>query len=506
MAEVNKLIYENIGSLDNKAFNVKQTKEGMRLHGVFGVCGVRNNNNRVYEKNNYKAMVCEMQNRIKTGSILGELEHPATMNITLENVSHKIDEISIDENGQVTGTITLLNTPKGKIAQAIVEGGAPLFISSRATGSVDGKGNVKLEHIQTYDLVGSPGFSQAKLTLCESLSDNQYGELNESSYWVNLPQNEDGTKLAVMPILEGINDNNDNMDEIKSIVESLLTRVEILEKENAELKSANESAHEYFINVAAPIIEKWVTTEYGADLASKIDSYINEELMSEVKSQINEAVKTSQNQIAEGVEKWVTTEFAGVLSQYINEELMGTISNYLESELVPGMKEYLVEKYTPALEKYLTEEYAGQITKWITEEYSPVIEKYLTEEVIPSIKNDKMSEITKTLESLESLDTRAKYSRKTQINENRNINEPKYIAEMPEDARIKWNIASDAVKESIQRKAKIYNFNSSDAIQQFWENVSFEEPAPRVNETHFVDNHQQKIMESIRAYRASKNF
>ena len=98
-----KLIYETLGSLDNKKFKVSKTNEGfMRLQGVFGVCGVRNNNNRVYEKNNYKSMVVEMQQRIRTGSVLGELEHPQTMNITLENVSHKIDDIQIDENGQAT--------------------------------------------------------------------------------------------------------------------------------------------------------------------------------------------------------------------------------------------------------------------------------------------------------------------------------------------------------------------------------------------------------------------
>lgn len=173
------IICETLGSTEHLQINESKNGE-IRLTGVFGVCGVKNNNNRVYEKKNYGDCVTEMQHRIMTEGVLGELEHPQSNNINLNNVSHKIESIEMNEDGTITGTILLLNTAKGRDAKAIVEGGVPLFISSRAAGSIDSRGIVTLAHIQTYDLVGTPGFSQARLDLKESQM-GQTVSLNESA-------------------------------------------------------------------------------------------------------------------------------------------------------------------------------------------------------------------------------------------------------------------------------------------------------------------------------------
>jgi rubredoxin len=162
------------------------------LHGVFGVCGVKNNNNRVYNKKNYGMMVEALQREITEGSVLGELEHPTSMNIDLNKVSHKIESIEMNEDGTITGTIVLLDTAKGRDAQAIAKAAGSLYISSRGAGSIDESGNVNLTTIKTYDLVGTPGFSQAKLnlkkgqtleSLNESLEDGNimYAIIDESS-------------------------------------------------------------------------------------------------------------------------------------------------------------------------------------------------------------------------------------------------------------------------------------------------------------------------------------
>ena len=172
------LVFETLGKLNDLTITESQDKsKGIRLSGLFGQTGVVNANNRIYDKKNYNQMVESMQKEISENGVLGELEHPNSFNINLNNVSHKIESIQMNEDGTVTGTILLLNTDKGRQAQAIVEAGVPLFISSRGAGTITNEGKVTLTGLKTYDLVGTPGFSNAKFTLAENKS---LKSLNES--------------------------------------------------------------------------------------------------------------------------------------------------------------------------------------------------------------------------------------------------------------------------------------------------------------------------------------
>ena len=44
-------------------------------------------------------------------------------NIILEKISHVIEDIKVDDNGNVTGTCRVLDTPNGKILEGLVESG-----------------------------------------------------------------------------------------------------------------------------------------------------------------------------------------------------------------------------------------------------------------------------------------------------------------------------------------------------------------------------------------------
>lgn len=476
----NCLIYETLNGVNE--MQVQKSNGLMTLTGVFGVCGVRNNNQRIYETNNYSKMVTEMQQRIQNeGGIPGELEHPQSMNITLENVSHKITDINIDENGLVTGSITLLNTPKGKIAQAIVEGGLPLFISSRATGQVDSKtGNVALERIATYDLVGSPGFSQAKL----KLNENQIAEsINESNVFYIGEMEEDNN----------INENNLEDMELKEIlekIEKLESRVEDLVQENQELREQIEtleenngvatSLDETYLENLANSIQQWIVEEYSPKVQEWIlEEYTNSEELNDV--------------IAESID-----------NESAIEEASEDIKSWMLEEVTPLIQDWIVEEYSPEIEKWVVEEYSQGIQNWVVEEYSPEIDKFINEEyskkvdeMIKESKTSSLSEIDSTLKLLESMEpTKPTYGRKSLITEN--ANEPFFVQQMPAEMRVKWDLASNDVKESITRRARLYNFTNEGAVQRFWENINLDNIQPSKNIYEGLENIHDEYERQIR--------
>lgn len=492
MANKNCLIYETLNGVSDMQ-KVKKENGMMTLTGVFGVCGVRNNNKRVYETSNYAKMVQEMKSEItKNNGIPGELEHPQTMNITLENISHKITDINIDENGLVTGSITLLNTPKGKIAQAIVEGGLPLFISSRATGQVDqSTGNVTLERIATYDLVGSPGFSQARL----KLNENQIAEsICESVYYVT-DKND-------------INENNDidnmEMKELLEKFEALENRVAELEEQNEELQMQVEAANSLDVKRLADSIQKWIIEEYSP----AIQDWIMEEFAPEQEETIAENIKDEiVEESVEASKQMFINEMADKIQEWVVEEFAPEVQSWVVEEFAPEVQNWCVESFAPGIQNWIINEFAPETEKWMNESFMGSVKDVIAESVNESKKNS-LNSIDETLRVLESLENvKPNYSRKALITES-GADEPLFVRNMPADARVKWEMASEGVKESITRRAKLYDFTNEGAINRFWNNIDFSEVKEVKNvyeglET-IVDERERNIRQSLRSWRAKR--
>jgi len=422
------LVYETLGKLSDLQV-VESNSEQMRLHGVFGVCGVKNNNNRIYDRENYLQMVESLQQVIKESGCPGELEHPNTMNINLENVSHKIEDIQMNEDGTITGTILLLNTPKGQIAKAIVEGGLPLYISSRGAGTItneSGVSHVTLSTIKTYDLVGTPGFSQAKLTLKE----NQTLEcLNESAEdgnetWVILegddllddsdkddkkdepkddkkdepkddkkdePKDDDkDNKENDDSKSDNKNTDNDNIDmkDLKEAIEKLTDKVTSLE---AELHVAKESLNDIKpVNYDA--IQKWVTEEFASEFKAELTESLKnntpvDESVSLTEEDIQNKIDEAINNIANGVQNWVVEEFAPEVQNWVCEEFAPEVQNWVCEEFAPEVQNWVCEEFAPEVQNWVCEEFAPEVQNWITEEYSPEVQNWITEEFAPVIDN-----------------------------------------------------------------------------------------------------------------------
>jgi hypothetical protein len=468
------IIYETLNEVKSLGREVRE--DGlMHLKGVFGVCGVRNNNQRVYEANNYKKMVESMQERLKKAPIPGELEHPASMNITLENISHRIDSIEIDENGVVSGEITLLNTPKGRVAREIVEGGLQLFISSRAQGQVDRNGNVTLEMLQTYDLVGSPGFSQAEL------------HLNENQCFENICE---GMCIIGEEVDENANNQNTNEDmdaealkQIQEQVEDLKNQVEYLTEQNNLLQEQVDERQDFNLKELADGIQNWITEQYSPTL-----------------------------------QKWIVEEYSQKIQDWVVENYSEEVQNWVVEHFAPQIQGWLMEHYNVEVQNWVTEEFGKDMKKWITENYSEKLQSWLNEHFEPEMKqqisetlkkevdeakNSKLTMVDSILEMLEHKQVeKPGYGRKANmVVEN---NTPNFIAEMPADIRVKYDLASQEIKESIDRKAKIYDWSKPNAIELFWESIDFDaKPSPSVNEdlNKFTDERERAIRESIRRWR-----
>ena len=134
------------------------------LTGLFTSFNTKNRNGRIYESADFLPHVEALREQIESKRLLGELDHPHGFEISLGNVSHVVESLEFDpEQNAIVGKIRLLNTTAGKEAQALVRDGIPLNISSRAAGTVDESGHVKLQQLFTYDLVADPGFANAQL-------------------------------------------------------------------------------------------------------------------------------------------------------------------------------------------------------------------------------------------------------------------------------------------------------------------------------------------------------
>lgn len=108
----------------------------MRVRGKLQEADVKNGNGREYPRvileREFKKY---MEGPVKDKTSMGELDHPESSIVNLNNVSHLITEIWWEGNN-VMGELILLNTPAGKIAQELVLAGIPLGISTRGMGSV----------------------------------------------------------------------------------------------------------------------------------------------------------------------------------------------------------------------------------------------------------------------------------------------------------------------------------------------------------------------------------
>lgn len=130
------------------------------LTGSFSSADTPNKNKRIYPMRVLKPAVERyVEEYVKSQRAVGELNHPDSATINLDRVSHMIEDLHF-EGKELMGKAKILDTPCGKQAKALLEGGVKLGVSTRALGSVrevNGVNEVQDDFmLATVDIVHDP--------------------------------------------------------------------------------------------------------------------------------------------------------------------------------------------------------------------------------------------------------------------------------------------------------------------------------------------------------------
>ena len=162
--ENKKLIVDYITfDITPEMINESMEKNNGRLmvKGVLQRADAKNQNGRVYPRNILMREAKKYADvNIKERRALGELDHPDSSIVNLNNVSHNVTEMHWDGNDLV-GTVEVLSTPSGNILKELFKCGIKLGISSRGLGSVKqlGEGEIQVQddfELIAFDFVSNP--------------------------------------------------------------------------------------------------------------------------------------------------------------------------------------------------------------------------------------------------------------------------------------------------------------------------------------------------------------
>ena len=159
--------------------SMKNNNGRLVVKGVLQRAEAKNQNGRVYPK---EILVREAKKysevQISERRALGELDHPDSSVVNLNNVSHNVLEMHWKDNDLV-GTVEVLGTPAGNILKELFKSGIKLGISSRGLGSVKELSEDDTVEVQpdfeliAFDFVSNPSTHGA------FLSPTNEGKLNE---------------------------------------------------------------------------------------------------------------------------------------------------------------------------------------------------------------------------------------------------------------------------------------------------------------------------------------
>ena len=146
--------------------SIKENDGRLVVKGVLQRAESKNQNGRVYPREVLLKEVAKyLENQVTERRALGELDHPESSVVNLNNASHNI--VEMHWNGDdLMGTVEVLSTPAGNILKELFKSGIKLGISSRGLGSVEpieekeeGEDTVEVQpdfELIAFDFVSNP--------------------------------------------------------------------------------------------------------------------------------------------------------------------------------------------------------------------------------------------------------------------------------------------------------------------------------------------------------------
>ena len=179
----------------------EQINESIKNNGKLVVKGVlqraeaKNQNGRIYPKDILVREAKKYQEvQIKERRALGELDHPDSSVVNLQNASHNVLDMKW-LNDDLVGTVEILSTPSGNILKELFKSGIKLGISSRGLGSVEqideddnGAPTVQVQpdfELIAFDFVSNPSTHGAFLSPLKEGVDKTVNKVNKKYQKVN---------------------------------------------------------------------------------------------------------------------------------------------------------------------------------------------------------------------------------------------------------------------------------------------------------------------------------
>ena len=168
------LVDYTVFEVSPQAINESLTQNNGKLivSGVLQRAEAKNQNGRVYPKETLMREAKKYTNEfIAERRALGELDHPDSSVVNLNNVSHNVLDMNWKGNDLI-GTVEVLSTPSGNILKELFKSGIRLGISSRGMGSVkevmrEGDTTLQVQpdfELVAFDFVSNPSTHGAFLS------------------------------------------------------------------------------------------------------------------------------------------------------------------------------------------------------------------------------------------------------------------------------------------------------------------------------------------------------